>query len=72
MLKSFISYTLFFLMLKITVLIKDLPNLQSPKTLCHSLQKKDLFRYDFSHQTLETLYTAWIIQFGSNVFTEGF
>jgi len=39
MLKSFISYTLF-LMLKINVLIKDLPNSQSPKILCHSLQKK--------------------------------
>jgi hypothetical protein len=34
--------------------------------------KKDLFRYDFSHKTLESLYTTRIIQFGSNVFTEGF
>ena len=50
-------------MLKINVLIKDLPNsqspkIQSPKILCHSLQKKDLVRYDFSHETLETLYTT--------------
>jgi hypothetical protein len=62
MLKSFISYTLLFLMLKINVLIKDLPNLQSPKIqspkiMFHSLQIKDLFRYDFSHTNLETLYT---------------
>jgi hypothetical protein len=27
-------------MLKINVLIKDSPNLQSPNILCHSLQKK--------------------------------
>ena len=50
-------------MLKINVLIKDLPNSESPKTqspkiLCHSLQKKDLFRHDFSHKTLEILYTT--------------
>jgi hypothetical protein len=46
--------------LKINVLIKDLPNSQSPKILCHSQYKKkeDLFRYDFSHKTLETLYTT--------------
>ena len=54
MLKSFISCTLFFLLLflmsKINVLIKDF--------LCLSLQKKDLFRYDSSHKTLETLYTT--------------
>ena len=35
-------------------------------------KKKDLFRYDFSRKTLETLYTTWIIQFGPKVFTEGF
>ena len=45
MLKSFISLYSSFLMLKINVLIKDLPNsespkIQSPKILCHSLQKK--------------------------------
>ena len=50
-------------MLKINELIKDLPNsespkIQFPKILCHSLQKKDVFRYDFSHKTLETLYTT--------------
>ena len=54
MLKSFISCTLFFLlfflMSKINVLIKDF--------LCLSLKKKDLFRYDSSHKTLETLYTT--------------
>ena len=52
--------------LKMNVLIKDLPNSQSPKILCHSQYKKkkkkkkkeDLFRYDFSHKTLETLYTT--------------
>ena len=47
----------------------------------HSLQKfcvtqntkkEDLFKCDFSHKTLETLYRTWIIQFGSKVFTEGF
>ena len=44
-------------MLKINVLIKDLPNSQSPKILCH-YKKKDLFRYDFSRKTLETLYNV--------------
>ena len=47
----------FFLMLKINVLIKGLPNSQSPKILCH-YKKKDLFRYDFSRKTLETLYNV--------------
>jgi hypothetical protein len=53
-------------MLKINVLIKDLP--------IHGLQKFCVTHYknDFSHKTLETLYTTWIIQFGSKIFTEGF
>ena len=51
--------------------LKTYPIYSLQKFCVTHYKKKDLFRYDFSHKTLETLYTTWTIQFGSKVFTEG-
>ena len=69
MLKSFISYTLLFLCWKSmnwlkTYPIQSLQKFSFQKFCVTHYKKKDVFRYDFSHKTLETLYTTWIIQFG--------